>query len=489
MSIAERPVIAAPEKLLWELGPAQPADYLPEFDAEPAPELARSGGLRLPKLAELQVVRHFKALAAANFSIDRMQYPLGSCTMKYNPKISENLAQRPEIVGTHPSVEDPLALALLWHLQDFLERLTGFAAVSLQPAAGAQAEFAALLMIRAALRERGELQSRRKIIIPDSAHGTNPASTTMAGFEPVVLKTGSKGIVEPAELAKLLGEDTAGIMITNPNTLGIFERHIREIAAMVREAGGYVYGDGANYNAIAGKVRPAELGLDLMHINVHKTFGTPHGGGGPGAGPLCAAERMVRFLPGPLVRRLVVGGKQEYRPWVPERSVGRVHENWGNFGILVRALCYLWGHGAEGIRSNSEQAVLNANYVMRNLADEFPAAFPGTCMHEFVAENPLMSQGIRTLDIAKRLLDFGIHAPTVYFPLIVREALMIEPTESESLEELDRFVAVMKQIAEEARENPEVLRSAPNNLPFSRVDEVQANRKLRLIHRFGEPRP
>lgn len=476
-------IITKAPPLLWEYGFGPTPTHVPEEDPlnhQLVPKnLGRKKPLNLPELTELQVVRHFKSLSQANFSIDRNMYPLGSCTMKYNPKPAEEIAAKPEFSQTHPYTPYAPGLKVLGELQYYLGELTGLPGVSLQPAAGAQGELAGVLIIRKALELAGLLDIKTEIIIPDSAHGTNPATTAMAGFTPRTVKTSPQGTISLESIQQVVSDKTAGIMITNPNTLGLFEKDIQAIAKLIHSVGGYVYGDGANFNALAGVIKPGDYGIDIMHINVHKTFGTPHGGGGPGAGPVCVTQALADYLPGPVVKKNTHG---QWESFMPRHSIGRLRGAWGNFGILLRAYSYLLAHGPEGVRTNSIHAVLSANYLMNQLKDVFPAAYPGVCMHEYVAGNPYANGGVHTQDIAKRLLDFGIHAPTVYFPLIVKEALMMEPTESESLEELDRFIGIMKQIAQEAKDSPDLLKQAPHALPLKRVDEVLANRTLILKH-------
>jgi glycine dehydrogenase subunit 2 len=465
----------------------------------PPPELLRDAPPVLPEVSELELVRHFTRLSQANFAIDTHFYPLGSCTMKYNPKVNERAAAAPGFTGQHPLEPEDLSqgsLELMWRLQDLLERISGFSRVSLHPAAGAQGELAGVLMIRRYHQERGDT-ARTQMLIPDSAHGTNPASVAMAGFEAVQIPSDAEGNADLEAVKAACSETTAGIMITNPNTLGLFEAHIREVIDVVHEAGGLVYGDGANLNAILGVLRPADLDIDVMHFNLHKTFSTPHGGGGPGAGPVGAGPRLAEYLPGPVVGRRVAGGgpgtaaaaagadsdagEPSYYFETPPYSIGRLKSFHGNFGILVRAFTYILMHGETGLRAIAENAVLNANYLKARLADHFPAAQERSCMHEFVVPGKIGE--IETMDVAKRLLDYGFHAPTVYFPLIVKDALMIEPTEGETRETLDAFAEALITIAREAREQPELLHEAPHHLPLRRLDEVKAARELVLCHR------
>jgi len=443
------------------------------------PELARTE-LDLPELDELTVVRHFTRLSQKNFSIDTEFYPLGSCTMKYNPKANEVVASNPGWKNLHPLAEEQYAqgaIELLWRLQEGLREVGGFAAASLQPAAGAHGELSGVLMIHAALKELGETE-RKKMLIPDSAHGTNPASCTMAGFTTQTIPSGPDGSIDMEALRAALDDTTAGIMITNPNTLGLFEKNIEDICRLVHEAGGFVYGDGANMNALTGVFKPGRSGIDVMHFNLHKTFSTPHGGGGPGAGMVAANETLAPYLPGPIAIKEASG----YCLKMPAKSIGRVKAFHGNFGVLVRAYCYLLMTGADGLRQVAENAVLNANYLKSLLENDYPVPYKRHCMHEFVAKGTIAAD-VHTLDIAKRLIDYGFHPPTIYFPLIVQEALMIEPTETESMETLDLFAEAMKKIAEEARTDPELLHDAPHIAPVARLDEVAAARHPILCYR------
>lgn len=481
------------EPLLIELsGEGRCGCFLPECDLPPTdlPEDLLREDLPLPEISEVDLVRHYVRLSQMNYAVDTGFYPLGSCTMKYNPKVSEEAARLPGFVHTHP-YQDELTvqgnLQILWELQEFLREIGGFAAVSLQPAAGAQGELAGVLMIRAYHQSRGD-EKRKVMLIPDSAHGTNPASTTMAGYITVEIKSDERGNVDLKDLRAHCNETVAGLMLTNPNTLGLFDEHLLEIADLVHSCGGLLYGDGANMNALLGIAKPGELGFDVMHYNLHKTFSTPHGGGGPGAGPVGAGETLADYLPGPIVERVALQeGEAEADPdlpeffyhWVmPRLSIGRLKAFYGNFGVLLRAYTYILMLGAQGLREVSETAVLNANYLLAKLKALYPLPYDRRCMHEFVlsgesAEAP----GIHTIDIAKRLMDYGFHPPTVYFPLIVKEALMIEPTETESKRTLDAFVEAMRKIAQEARESPELVHEAPHNTPVRRLDEVRAARQ------------
>jgi glycine dehydrogenase subunit 2 len=439
----------------------------------------------LPELSQLEVVRHFLALSQRNFGVDSGFYPLGSCTMKFNPKINEEIARLSAFAEAHPLQDTETVqgnLALMFELQQWLAEIGGFAGVSLQPSAGAQGEFTGLLMMRAYHREHGDLR-RTRILIPDSAHGTNPASTTMAGFTAVELPSDMRGNIDLEAVRIACDENVAGIMMTNPNTLGLFEEHIAEVVHLVHTAGGLVYGDGANMNALVGIARPGDLGFDVMHYNLHKTFSTPHGGGGPGAGPVGVSRRLKDFLPGPIVETAHDAAGAHYTLAMPAKSIGRLSGFFGNFGMFVRANAYIRQHSAAGLRVNSEHAVLNANYLRVKLRDTFQVPFDRMCMHEFVCRGAIDGTGVRALDVSKRLLDYGFHPPTNYFPLIVPEALMIEPTETEAKPTLDAFVAAMKAIAKEAHSNPAEVKGAPHKTPVRRLDEVKAARELMLSDR------
>jgi glycine dehydrogenase subunit 2 len=474
----------SPEPLLSELSHAGvPGHQLPTLDVPYAdddfPIQLTRPHLDLPRIGELDVVRHFTHLAHDNFSIDSVFYPLGSCTMKYNPRVNEDVARLPGIAHIHPLQPDETvqgALQLMYELQRLLAEITGFHTTTLQPAAGAQGELAGMLMLRAYHQERGDL-GRRKVLVPDSAHGTNPATAAMCGFYTVAIPTDAHGNVDQDRLEAELGDDVVGLMLTNPNTLGLFEQRLRDVTAAVHRVGGLVYGDGANLNAILGIVKPAEMGFDCVHINVHKTFSTPHGAGGPGAGPVAVSEALEPYLPIPVVVRRPDGtyALATDRP----RSIGRLMTYHGHFGILARAYTYIRMHGADGLRRISETAVLNANYLRVLLRDLFELPYDRSCMHEFVlsGRRQKAASGVRTLDIAKRLIDFSVHPPTIYFPLIVDEALMIEPTEVESKCTLDAFVTALRQIAEEAEADPALILDAPHHQVVGRLDEVQAARK------------
>lgn len=475
------------EPLIYELSvPGRCAAHLPDLDVPPSalpPEDMLRDDLPLPEVSEVDLVRHYIRLSQKNFGVDLGMYPLGSCTMKYNPKVNEDAARLPGFTETHPyqPVETVQGnLELMYRLQEYLKAISGFAAVSLQPAAGAQGELTGVLMIRAYHQARGE-GHRTVMLIPDSAHGTNPASTTMAGYQMVEIKSDRRGNVDLDDLRAHLDDRVAGMMLTNPNTLGLFDEHILELTRLVHEAGGLMYGDGANLNALMGVAKPADLGFDVMHFNLHKTFSTPHGGGGPGSGPVGASERLAAYLPGPIVVCKEREGAPFYDFEMPPHSIGRVKTFYGHFGVAIRAYTYIRMLGAEGLKWASLAAVLNANYLQALLKDTYPLPYDRPCMHEFVLEGRIAgAPGVRALDISKRLIDYGVHPPTNYFPLIVPEALMIEPTETESKQSLDHFAEAMKRIAQEAREDPERLHKAPTASPVGRLDEVRAARNLIL---------
>jgi glycine dehydrogenase subunit 2 len=482
-----------PRKLIFETGAPEsrcvipPALDVPEIDLGSA----LGGALRaetplLPHVTEVEIARHYAHLASMNFGVDSGSYPLGSCTMKYNPRVNEDAARLSGFAGLHPyQPEDTVqgALELMVELADDLAEVAGLPAVTLQPAAGAHGELTALMCFRAYHVDRGD--ARKKVLIPDSAHGTNPATVSMCGYEVVTIPGDERGGVDMEVLGSALDTDVAAVMLTNPNTLGLFDPNILEITDAVHAVGALAYCDGANLNAIMGISRPGEMGFDALHINLHKTFSTPHGGGGPGAGPVCVTEALAPYLPGPVPYRLDDGS---YGFAEPARSIGRVRSFYGNFGILVRAYAYVRALGGQGLREVSEQAVLSANYLKERLRDAYDLPYDRTCMHEFVLSGSRQKRenGVRTLDVAKRLLDHGFHPPTVYFPLIVDEALMIEPTETESLEELDRFVEAMLAIAEEAASDPELVKGAPYTTPVRRLDEAGAARNPDLRYRPEE---
>lgn len=444
----------------------------------------RKGDLDLPQTSELEVLRHYKKLSDENFCIEKGFYPLGSCTMKYNPKVNEMLANLDGFLNLHPALKDEDvqgALKLMYNLQEALKTITGMQAVSLQPAAGAHGEFSGMMVIKKYFEVKGE--HRKKVIIPDSAHGTNPASAHMAGFDIVQVKSNDKGQVDLDALKELLNEDVAAIMMTNPNTLGIFEEHVLEISKMMHENGSLLYYDGANFNAIMGYTNPFLMGFDVVHLNLHKTFSTPHGGGGPGAGPIAVVDKLKDYLPTPVI---TFDGEMYHRNHNLANSIGAVKGYFGNFGVLVRAYAYILMMGKE-LKRASGDAVLNANYVKENLKGAFDLPYDVPCMHEFVLSGERQKEkGISTLNMAKRMMDSEVHPPTIYFPLIVHEAMMIEPTETETKQRLDEFIATMLQIAKEVDENPQIILSAPNNAPIKKVDETLAARKPDLNFRLDK---
>jgi glycine dehydrogenase subunit 2 len=441
----------------------------------------------LPELSEIDIVRHYHRLSDLNHHVDKGFYPLGSCTMKYNPKVNEDLCRLPGLTALHPLQPAETiqgALRLMYELAEYLKEISGLDAVSLQPAAGAHGELTGVMMIRKYFEKKGE--NRTKVLVPDSAHGTNPATVTLSGFQPVGFASNEKGQIDPAALDKVLDESFACFMITNPNTLGIFEKDIRAISEIAHRKGVLLYMDGANLNAYMGYVRPGDIGFDCIHFNLHKTFSTPHGGGGPGSGPVGVKKLLEPFLPIPIVSR--TPDPRHPNPFFLDYnrpdSIGKVLAFFGNFSVMVRAYVYIRMLGAKGLKDVSECAVLNANYVKAALQGTYGLKYPDHCMHEVVVDGtPFKEYGVRTLDIAKRLLDNGVHAPTVYFPLIVPEALMIEPTETESRETLDDFIAIMKKIAQEAKENPQLLHDAPLRTPVRRLDEAKASRELDVAFR------
>ncbi|PAE24260.1 aminomethyl-transferring glycine dehydrogenase subunit GcvPB [Bacillus sp. 7894-2] len=461
------------------IGYSLPEMDIPEIDLG---ELLPEGYLReeepeLPEVSELDIMRHYTALSNRNHGVDSGFYPLGSCTMKYNPKINENVARFNGFAHLHPLQDESSvqgALELMYDLQEHLIEITGMDEVTLQPAAGAHGEWTGLMMIRAYHEANGDTK-RTKVVVPDSAHGTNPASATVAGFETVTVKSDENGLVDLEDLRRVVGEDTAALMLTNPNTLGLFEENILEMAEIVHNAGGKLYYDGANLNAVLSKARPGDMGFDVVHLNLHKTFTGPHGGGGPGSGPVGVKADLIPYLPKPV---LVKKGDQYEFDYDRPQSIGRVKPYYGNFGINVRAYTYIRTMGPDGLKAVTENAVLNANYMMRRLEPFFDLPFDRHCKHEFVLSGKRQKKlGVRTLDIAKRLLDFGYHPPTIYFPLNVEECIMIEPTETESKETLDAFVDAMIQIAKEAEENPEIVQEAPHTTVIGRLDETMAARK------------
>jgi glycine dehydrogenase subunit 2 len=456
---------------------------LPEIPAE----LARKQPPRLPELSEPEVLRHFTELSTRNFGIDTGFYPLGSCTMKYNPRINERVVGLPGFAQLHPLVEDDAAqgtLELEWHLQNILLEVTGLDAVSLQPAAGSQGELTGLMLFHAYFADRGEDEQRRKIVIPDTAHGTNPASVTMAGYELTPVKTDARGNIDVEDLRGKVDEHTAGLMLTNPSTLGLFDENIEEIERIFHGAGALMYYDGANLNAVCGISRPGDMGFDVVHINLHKTFSQPHGGGGPGGGPIAVRGSLEPFLPVPAV---VKDGDTFRLDYDRPKSIGKVRAFTGPFGVFVRSYAFMraWG---PALREMSEVAVLNANYLLARLKEAYELPFDRLCMHEFVLSARLLKRehGVSALDVAKRLMDYGFHPPTIYFPLVVPEALMIEPTETEAKETLDAFCEAMLAIAREAKEDPQLLHDAPHHRPVKRLDEVRAAKQPVVKFQFED---
>lgn len=487
-------------KLIFEKKSLNQGDHLPAaqkgFDAAkflPASALRKSG-THLPEVSELEVVRHFTRLSQLNFCVDTNFYPLGSCTMKYNPKVNDQISSWPFYSRIHPYQDESQVqgmLEVIRELESQLSEILGMDAFSLQPAAGAHGEFAGLLMVSAYHKANG--QKRTQVLVPDSAHGTNPASAALCGYEVVQVKTDAKGRVDLAELRAKVGPLTACFMLTNPNTLGIFETNIKEVTQIVHAAGGQVYYDGANMNALLGIARPGDMGFDVVHVNLHKTFAVPHGAGGPGSGPVGVKKHLEKFLPYPRLKEIPAAkqaagkeastGKETALAWDYDRphSIGRLRSFYGNAGAFLRSYCYIKALGAEGLKAVSVNAVLNANYLKARLAKHYDLPHDAHCMHEFVCSaRKQKAKGVRALDIGKRLLDFGLHAPTVYFPMIVEEAMMIEPTETESKDVLDKFADVMIEIAHEAETNPQAVLDAPTKTPIRRIDEVLAARKPNL---------
>ncbi len=447
-------------------------------------EYLRKNLPRLPELSEPDVIRHFTNLSNLNYHIERGMYPLGSCTMKYNPKVNEELVRLDGLANLHPLQSEQTvqgALTILYELQNYLSEISGMDEVSLQPVAGAHSEFTALLIIRKYFEKKGE--HRTKILVSDSSHGTNPASSTLAGLKPVQVKSDTNGLIELKSLSELMNKEIACVMLTVPNTLGLFEQQIEEIAKIVHKSGGILYLDGANLNAFLGIVKPRALGFDIMHFNLHKTFATPHGTGGPGGGGIGVTRKLANFLPVPRIIKKMQNAKCKMQNYelsynFPD-SIGRIHGFYGNFGVSVKAYAYIKMLGNLGIQEVSENAILNANYLMSELKKYYELPYEGPCMHEFVLSGDRQAKrGVKTLNIAKRLLDYGFHPPTIYFPLIVHEALMIEPTETENIETLNEFRDALIKIDEETRNNPEVVKSAPHNTPVRRIDEAQAARDL-----------
>jgi len=466
------------EPLIFEISsPGRKAYTLPELDVPKTalPEGYTRPEVNLPEVSELDFIRHFTHLSQMNYSIDTEFYPLGSCTMKYNPKVNEKAASIDGLTQIHPLQPQETvqgSLQLMYELQEALQEISGFDSVSLQPAAGAHGEFAGVLIMRAYHESRGD-SKRDKMLIPDSAHGTNPASTAMSGYTVIELPSDERGNVDLEALKNVCDDTVVGLMLTNPNTLGLFEEQVLEVCETVHACGGLIYGDGANLNALMGIVKPGDLGIDVLHFNLHKTFTTPHGGGGPGSGPVCVKQDLADFLPSPSVTKS--GAKYELAS--PPKSIGRIANFYGNFGVMCKAYAYIRSLGAEGLKEVSEDAVLNANYLKEKLKPYYHLPYDRTCMHEVVFSGRRQkAKGIRTVDVAKRLLDYGLHPPTVYFPLVVDEALMIEPTETESKRTLDAFVEAMKEIARDVEANPEILHTAPHNAPIRRLDDVRAAR-------------
>jgi glycine dehydrogenase subunit 2 len=476
-------------KLLYEKSQrGRRAGSLPRHDL-PVPELPvtlrRAAPPRLPEVSEPELLRHFTELSTRTFGVDTGFYPLGSCTMKHNPRVNERVAALPGFRDLHPLQEEEGAqgaLELMWRLQEMLAEICGLDAVSLQPAAGSQGEITGLMLMRAYFAERGEADRRRRVVVPDTAHGTNPASVTMAGYELTEVRTDLRGNIDLDELRAKVDESTAGLMLTNPSTLGLFDEGIEEIQRIFHGAGALMYYDGANLNAVCGVARPGDMGFDIVHINLHKTFSQPHGGGGPGGGPIVVRRSLEPFLPSPqVVRDADVFRLDHDRP----KTIGRVRGFAGPFGVFVRSYTYIRSYGPE-LRKMSEAAVLNANYLLALLKDAYDLPYDRLCMHEFVlsARGLKREHGITALDVAKRLQDYGFHPPTIYFPLVVSEALMVEPTETETKETLDAFAAAMRSIALEAAESPEVIKEAPHNRPVRRLDEVKAVKQLVVRHAF-----
>jgi glycine dehydrogenase subunit 2 len=481
------------QPLIFELStPGRVGYSLPEMDV-PEVDLnsllpdgyVREEEAELPEASELDIMRHYTALSKRNHGLDSGFYPLGSCTMKYNPKINENVARFNGFAHLHPLQDESSvqgALELMYDLQQHLIEITGMDEVTLQPAAGAHGEWTGLMLIRAYHEANGD-SKRTKVIIPDSAHGTNPASASVAGLEIVTVKSNEKGLIDLEDLKRVAGEETAALMLTNPNTLGLFEENIVEVAEIVHGAGGKLYYDGANLNAVLSKARPGDMGFDVVHLNLHKTFTGPHGGGGPGSGPVGVKTDLIPFLPKPVLTKK---GEEYVFDYDRPQSIGRVKPYYGNFGINVRAYTYIRSMGPDGLKAVTEYAVLNANYMMRRLAPYYDLPYDRHCKHEFVLSGRRQKKlGVRTLDIAKRLLDFGYHPPTIYFPLNVEECIMIEPTETESKETLDSFIDIMIQIAKEAEDNPEIVQEAPHTTVIGRLDETTAARKPILHYQKG----
>ena len=477
------------ERLLFEMSKEGKSAYsIPPLDVDDIEvekvipkNILRSKKIGLPSLSEVDISRHYTRLSRMNYGVDVGIYPLGSCTMKYNPKLGEDISRMGGFTSLHPFLPERAvqgALAVMYELGEALKKITGMDAITLQPAAGAHGELTGMLIIRAYHNSKGRRPTR--VLIPDSAHGTNPASATIAGFKTEQTPSDERGRIDIKALEKQLDEDVAGMMVTNPNTLGLFENDMPEVARLLHNVDALLYYDGANLNAIMGKTNPGLMGCDIVHLNLHKTFATPHGGGGPGSGPVCVTERLREFLPVPIVERDGDGFRFDYDL---KNTIGKVGSFFGNFGVFLKALAYILSMGDEGIKRVSEDAVLNANYLRKRLTGVYDIPYNYVCMHEFVASGRnLEKYGVRTVDVAKRLIDYGMHPPTVYFPLIVDEALMIEPTETEGLDSLEAFADALIKIAEEAKENPDILHNAPINAPVGRLDETKAAKELDVVY-------
>ena len=467
------------------VGISLPDHSLGDIDASSSiPEAYLRGEIEgLPELSEVDVVRHYTRLSQLNYGVDSGFYPLGSCTMKYNPKINETVARYPGFTSAHPYQPEELSqgnLELMFELQGLLAEISGLPHVTLQPAAGAHGEMTGMMMIRACHEKRGN--ARSKVIIPDTAHGTNPATSALCGYRVVPVKSNERGVIDPQEIERVMDEEVAALMLTNPNTLGLFEENIVEIARIVHSKGGLIYCDGANMNALMGIAKPGKMGVDVLHLNLHKTFSTPHGGGGPGSGPVCVSEELSPYLPIPVVKKDTHNYRFDYD--LPD-SIGKIKGFYGNFGILVRAYAYIRSMGDEGLERASRTAVIKANYIKERLKGHYDLPYDRPCMHECVLSDKNQAhQGIKTLDIAKRLIDYGFHPPTIYFPLVVQGAIMIEPTETEPRRAIDEFCDTMITIAKEAESSPELLKNAPQNVGFRRLDEVKAAREPKL--RWGK---
>lgn len=484
-------ILSKAEPVIFERGSAErvgislPDHGLENIDAGTAiPEVYLRGEIEgLPELSEVDVVRHYTRLSQLNYGVDSGFYPLGSCTMKYNPKINETVARYAGFTNAHPYQPEELSqgnLELMFELQELLAEISGLPHVTLQPAAGAHGEMTGMMMIRAYHEKRGN--ARSKVIIPDTAHGTNPATSALCGYKVVPVKSNERGVIDPQEIERVMDGEVAALMLTNPNTLGLFEENIIEIARIVHEKGGLIYCDGANMNALMGIAKPGKMGVDVLHLNLHKTFSTPHGGGGPGSGPVCVTEELAPYLPTPIVRKDADNYNFDYN--LPD-SIGKIKGFYGNFGILVRAYAYIRSMGGDGLERASRTAVIKANYIKEKLRGYYDLPYDRPCMHECVfSDKNQTPQGIKTLDIAKRLIDYGFHPPTIYFPLVVQGAIMIEPTETEPKRAIDEFCDAMIAIAKEAEDSPDLLKEAPQNVGFRRLDEVKAAREPKL--RWGK---